>query len=170
MCPNGVPPPDDPWRHFGAEPYFGYFAGEGEVIRIFLLPRGNTCLRCRSHLQDYTAWPTPIPTFLSTTRFSIDRFNYTFSLSSDEPLVSVGAFDEFEDNLGSARTTAVLFKTPTGNGFPYTPTRCDMLFYKRGGQVRDTLTDFVMTLYADDGTDDHNPGQQVSVFCYVDQP
>ena len=106
---------------------------------------------------------TPRPTFLSTTRFAIDKFNYTFALSSDEPLVSVGSFDEFQDNIGSARSTAVLFRTPVGNGQKYDPIRCDVLFYKRGGQSRDDLSDFVMTLYADDDTEEHNPGQQVRI-------
>ena len=44
---------------------------------------------------------------------------------------------------------------------PYTPTRCDILFFKIGGQPRDLMSDSFLTLYADDDSDDHNPGVQV---------
>ena len=75
--------------------------------------------------------------------------------------MSVGAFDVFNDGIGSARSTAVMFQTPAGNGEPYRPTRCDMSFFKVGGQSRDLLTDFFLTLYEDDDTPEHNPGRQV---------
>ena len=108
-----------------------------------------------------TATSTPRTTTLATTRHTIDFFNYTFNLASDEPLVSVGAYDVFDDGIGSARSTAVMFQTPVGNGERYAPVRCDMLFFKVGGQSRDLLTDFFLTLYADDESDTHNPGKQV---------
>lgn len=43
----------------------------------------------------------PVITTLATTRYTIDRFNLTFSLHSDEPTtVSIGAADPFMDGKG----------------------------------------------------------------------
>lgn len=43
----------------------------------------------------------PVITTLATTRYTIDRFNLTFSLHSDEPTtVSIGAADPFGDGKG----------------------------------------------------------------------
>ena len=43
----------------------------------------------------------PVITTLATTRFTIDRFNLTFSLQSDEPTTaSIGAADPFGDGRG----------------------------------------------------------------------
>ena len=109
---------------------------------------------------------TSFPTTLATTRYTIDHFNLTFSLHSDEPTVSVGAFDAYGDGVGTARATAVMFQTPMNAfGVPYLPTRCDALFFKAGGQSRNYLNDFNLRLYADDGSDAHNPGQPVSTLC-----
>ena len=112
--------------------------------------------------QTNTPSGTPRPTTLATTRFTIDFNNYTFNLNSDQPQVSIGAVDSFNDGLGTARSTAVMFQTPFGNGEDYTPLRCDVLLHKVGGQSRDLITDLFLTLYSDDNTDEHNPAMQVS--------
>jgi len=55
-----------------------------------------------------------------------------------------------------------MFQTPAGStGLPWQPVRIDLLFYKVGGQARDLLNDFYVSLYADDGTAEHNPGVMV---------
>jgi hypothetical protein len=90
--------------------------------------------------------------------------------------VSVGASDDYNDGQGSLKATAVLFltgthdSTLTGNipiKTPYIPTRVDFLAYKLPYQSRDTLTDFQLTLFSDDGTTAHNPYQQVRATAYV---
>ncbi len=107
--------------------------------------------------------PTAFATTISSSRFTIDRFNLTFTLASDEPLVSIGASDDYNDGLGSLKTTAVLVKTgshPTITS-PFIPTRCDFLLYRLSKQSRETITDFTLTLFTDDGTSTHNPLAQV---------
>ncbi len=103
--------------------------------------------------------PSPLATTIATSRFTIDRFNLTFSLASDEPLTSIGGSDDYNDGLGSLKTTAVLFLTgshPTISN-PFIPTRVDFLLYKLARMSRDTITDFALTLFSDDGTPEHNP-------------
>jgi hypothetical protein len=108
--------------------------------------------------------PTAFATTISSSRFTIDRFNLTFALQSDEPLVSIGASDDYNDGLGSLKTTAVCFKTGSHATItsPFIPTRVDFLLYKLARQNRDGITDFRLTLFSDDGTPEHNPLAQVS--------
>ena len=54
-----------------------------------------------------------------------------------------------------------MFRTPVGNGLLYTPVRCDILLYKLGGQTRNNIKDYFLTLYSDDGSAGGNPGVQV---------
>lgn len=108
---------------------------------------------------------SPAPIIMSTSRFIIDRFNYTFNLQTDERYVSVGSYDAYQDTLGSARATAVLFQTPSNAlGAPYLPTRCDFLFSRAGGTTRATIGDFSLSIYADDGSSGGNPGVQVRIW------
>ena len=103
------------------------------------------------------------PTTLATTRFTIDNFNYTFNLQTDEPApnIAAGAIDQFGDGFGTLRATAVMFQPRAGNGLPYLPVRCDILLFKPGGQALNFITDFTLTLYADDEAEGHNPGVRV---------
>ena len=109
--------------------------------------------------------PSPIGTVLSSTRYTIDHFNYTFNLQTDEtsPGVSAGSYDKYRDGVGSARATAVLFQTPAGDGNPFTPVRCDLFLFKSAGQTQNFLQDSGLTLsvYADGGSDAHFPGAVV---------
>jgi hypothetical protein len=107
--------------------------------------------------------PTAFATTISTSRFWIDHFNLTYSLTSDEPLVSVGASDDYGDGLGSLKATAVCFKTGANinNTSPFLPTAVHFLLYKTPLQERTDITDFSLTLFSDDGTTSHNPYQQV---------
>ena len=127
-----------------------------------ILPLAASVTQTQTATPTNTPSSTPRPTTLATTRFTIDTFNYTFNLHSDQPQVSVGAVDSFNDGFGTARSTAVMFQTPIGNGQSYTPTRCDVLLHKVGGQSRDLITDLFLTLYSDDDTAEHNPAMQVS--------
>ena len=140
-------------------------------------------------VQDLPVVPvaTPPPAVVASTRDIIDIFNLTFALLSDETNVSAGAADVFADGLGcgrarassgvgcriqvmlpspllprrSARATAVMFQTARGNGLPFTPARVDLLLAKTADQARSLLTDFYVTLFADDGSAAHYPGAQV---------
>jgi hypothetical protein len=110
--------------------------------------------------------PSPSPTTISQTRFVIDTFNLTYYTLSDSATVSVGAVDAYGDGIGSLVTTAVLVKTPLTNdsiAWDYQPTRIDMLFHAKTSQPTRPagISDFVLTLYADDGSSVHNPGVQV---------
>jgi hypothetical protein len=112
--------------------------------------------------------PTALATTISASRFTIDRFNLTFTLASDEPMVSIGASDDFGDGLGSLKATAVCFKTGSNTNIssPFIPTRVDFLLYKKSLQSRDTITDLSLTLFSDDGTTSHNPYRQVRARCH----
>ena len=133
------------------------------VSRGCVLQLGKISARSHCVSLQVSQSASPVPTTLSTSRYIIDRFNYTFNLQTDERYVSVGSYDAFQDNLGSARATAVLFQTP-GNALsaPYLPTRCDFLFSRGGGTTRVSMGDFSLSLYADDGSPGGNPGVQVS--------
>lgn len=114
-----------------------------------------------------TPTATPNPTTISTTRYTIDRFNLTFALQSDAALVSVGALPLFfGDAVGSLVATAVLIKScanpPDFPDLIYRPSRIDLLMSSRDLQPgRAGISDFFVTLYADDGSDEHNPSVQV---------
>jgi hypothetical protein len=104
-------------------------------------------------------------TFAASSRFWIDRNNLTFTLASDEPLASIGAADDFNDNIGSLKATAVLVKTgfnPDIAG-PFIVTRCDFLLFKIPGTLTDGITNFQLTLFSDndpfndDPASDHYP-------------
>ena len=108
-----------------------------------------------------TPTASPQSTTIATTRYTIYRFNLAFNRTSDEPLVSVGMHDVFNDGIGTLKSTAVMFRTPTGNGLKYYPTRCDILFHKVGVQSRTDISDFNLILFDDDDTAEHNPNTQV---------
>ncbi len=87
---------------------------------------------------------------------------------SDSSTVSVGARNQYGDSFGTLVTTAVLVKTPTNivgdPAWAYRPTRVDVLFMQQPNQAPFRVcTDFLVTLYADDGSTDHNPAQQLTV-------
>jgi hypothetical protein len=85
-------------------------------------------------------------------------------------LVSVGAIDNYNDNIGSLITTAVLIRSPLNQAtdptdWLYRPIRVDLLMLQKtvqGAERPFGLSDFFVTLYSDDGTSTHNPGEQVS--------
>jgi hypothetical protein len=111
---------------------------------------------------------TPAPTTISSSRFTIDYFNMTFALLSDQTKASVGAINNFNDGVYSLVTTAVLFKTPAIDpanpvAWQYRPTRVDMLFFQKAAQATRPvgLSDILLTLYSDDGSADHNPRANV---------
>jgi len=58
-------------------------------------------------------------------------------------------------------------RRPPAMDFPIAPVRCDILLYKAPGQARDLITDLFLTLYSDDGTEEHNPGLQVRLCISV---
>ena len=153
----------------------------GTVLRTAV----TAALVLGTNAQVPTATATAVVTTLATSRYVIDHWNLTFSLHSDEFLgVSAGSADIYGDKIGwvggglvslsrvtpncvclfvpsTARSTAVMFHTPVGNGLPYMPLRCDIMLYKLGGQTRNLITDFFLTLYSDDGSEVGNPGVQV---------
>ena len=110
-----------------------------------------------------TPTASPLSTAIATTRFTISRFNLALNRTSDEPLLSVGMHDVFNDGVGTLKSTAVMFRTPTGNGLKYYPTRCDILFHKVGDLSRTDISDFNLILFDDDGTAEHNPKSQVLI-------
>ena len=108
-----------------------------------------------------TATTSALPTVLSSTRYTIDKYALAGNLESDEIRVSAGAADVYGDSIGSLKTTAVMFRTPAGDGVPYSPQRCDILFFITAGQPTTSLAAFSIILFADDDTDAHNPGARV---------
>lgn len=77
--------------------------------------------------------------------------------------MQVGAINTFGDSSGALRTTAVMFRTPAGDGLPYAPQRCDIFFFIAPGQPTTTLAGFTLSLFADDGSAQHFPGAQVRI-------
>ena len=88
-------------------------------------------------------------------------------MASDAVFVSVGAQKPpYNDAYGTLVATAVLIKSPANpEAFPnlvYRPTRVDLLMSTPDSQAsRAGLSDFFVTLYSDDGSDQHNPAIQV---------
>ena len=113
-----------------------------------------------------TGTNTPYPTTISATRYWIDVFNLTFTIVSDRPYVSVGARDDYGDGIGNLVSTAVLIKTPANRigdpNWAYRPTRVDLLMYGNPNQATRSINDFFVTLFSDDGSDVHNPSEQLS--------
>jgi hypothetical protein len=105
----------------------------------------------------------PFPTTVSQTRFTIDFFNLTYSRASDAVTASVGAVNKYGDSIGSLVATAVLVKSPTNVVWNYRPTRVDVLFHALSAQPSrpSGISDFLLTLYSDDGSSEHNPAFQV---------
>ena len=91
--------------------------------------------------------------------------NLTFAFSSDRSDVSVGARNDYSD-CGNLVATAVLFRSPANRlGDPewaYRAARVEILMGMRPAQAPRSLSDFLITLYADDGSDEHSPGTQLS--------
>ena len=115
---------------------------------------------------------TPRPTTITTTRYTIDRFNLTYALSTDAVSVSVGAQPQpWGDAAGTLVATAVLVKSCANpDDLPdlvYRPSRVDLLMASRDSQPSRTgIADFFVVLFADDGSEEHNPGVQVhSLAC-----
>jgi hypothetical protein len=106
---------------------------------------------------------TAFPTTIAQTRFTVDANNLTWALRSDSSTASVGAIDNFGDSIGSLVATAVLIKSPSNTAWNYRPTRVDVLFAAKAPQPSRPvgMSDFLLTLYSDDGSTDHNPGVQV---------
>jgi hypothetical protein len=92
----------------------------------------------------------------------------TFQLTSDVTAASVGAVNYYGDSAGTLVTTAVLIRSPANlAGDPvnwkYRPIRVDLLLFTKALQAtRAGISDFLVTLYADDDTPEHNPSIQVS--------
>jgi hypothetical protein len=87
---------------------------------------------------------------------------------ADRDTVSIGARNDFNDGGGTLVTTAVLFRTtdasPGGPAWAYRPTRVDVLLTLAPNQATPRgISDFLLTLYADDGSPDHNPGIQLAL-------
>ena len=93
-------------------------------------------------------------------------FNQTFNIVSDRPFVNVGARNDFQDNFGTLVSTAVLVKSPANRigdpNWAYRPTRVDLLMFARPNQATRSISDFFVTLFSDDGTDEHNPAEQLT--------
>jgi hypothetical protein len=112
------------------------------------------------------ALPSPQPTTLAATRFTIDNFGLVFSPASDAPVVSVGADDSFSDGLGSLVSTSVLIRTPSAPpdsiSFQYRATRVDVLLYKRPQSSIIDPGGLSISLFADvQGAGINSPGIQV---------
>lgn len=111
-----------------------------------------------------TPGPSPVPTVLASTRFTIDRFNQ-WSLdivATDAPDVSIGSRNRFGD-AGTLVSTAVLIQTPATSSWFFAASRIDLLLYARAPPAtRRDISDFVLSLYSDDGSAAHNPGVQVT--------
>jgi hypothetical protein len=115
-------------------------------------------------------------TFPASSRFWIDVRNLTFTLASDDSLASIGGADDFGDNVGSLKATAVLVQTgvnPNIDG-PFFITRCDFLLFKKPFTTFIGISSFQLTLFSDDNPTDpsapsHNPYQQVRELLCVGQ-
>ena len=79
--------------------------------------------------------------------------------------MSIGSDNTFNDNVGVLVATAVLIKSCANPvlypDLVYRPTRIDLLLYTQDNQGGRSVGDFYVTLFADDGTETHNPAVQV---------
>ena len=136
-----------------------------QCFLIIILLKGTFAASTVSQTPSCTQSLTPsaLPTVLSATRFNIDYFNLTFSLLSDNDVVSVGALNKFGDNIGTIQSTAVLCKTPNNAaGLPYRVSRVDILLFVKTVQAnRAGITDFALLLFDDDDSPSHGPGSLV---------
>lgn len=107
--------------------------------------------------------PSPVPraTTLATTRFTIDKFSLATNPVSDVLDVSVGSRSRVGDS-GALVATAVLFQTPFASPLSFVVSRVDVLLWAKASQPpRLGISDFMLALFADDGSVDHGPGVQV---------
>jgi hypothetical protein len=101
---------------------------------------------------------------LASTRFTIDRFNlWALDVVATDALdVSIGSRSRFGD-AGTLVSTAVLIQTPATTSWFFAASRIDLLLYAQAPPTsRRDISDFVLSLYSDDGSVAHNPGVQVT--------
>lgn len=92
---------------------------------------------------------------ISSTRSTVDAFNLSYAVFSDESLASVGARDDYGDGVGTLVATGVLLQAPAALpgqlAWTYALARIDLLLAITAGQNRSGVADFFVSLYADSG-------------------
>jgi hypothetical protein len=105
----------------------------------------------------------PSQTTICSTRTAIDSGN--LAIISDAQFIAIGAekgVQPWGNILGTLKATAVLIRAPPSTvDAVFRPTRVDVLLFRRPYQQRNHVTDLFISLYSDDGSVSHNPGQKV---------